>query len=115
MVEPLQLHTVCGVPLTTMLPVKGCAVEGAATAIMPDATLHRMPARRTVGNDMLVSPVFPPVGLQRVAEFAGGRKVPRGSLGMAASRAEGTPGLSSPWSRRGRALSQCPLVDDRLL
>src|SRR6516162_3556314 len=55
LVEALQLHTVCGVPLTMMPPAKCWAVQGAATAIAPDATPHRMPACRTLGNDIAVS------------------------------------------------------------
>src|SRR5262249_333399 len=52
LVESLQLHTVCGVPLTMMLPAQCCADEGAATAITPHAPPDRMLACRTVGNDI---------------------------------------------------------------
>src|ERR1700754_880068 len=52
LVERLQLHTVCGAPLATRLPVRCCAVEGAATVMATATTPHRMPACKTVGNDI---------------------------------------------------------------
>ena len=58
LVESLQLHTVCGVPVTMMLPAECCAAEGAAKMIAPDATAHRMLTCRTVGNDIACIPAI---------------------------------------------------------